>query len=354
MATYTGGYDINSLLAVKTGITVAELDQDQLAASINAEIEAHNNLTQDMLSVLAETTVERIGAWGNTMRGEMIEVDEYGRAPTQNQGQPGRLAWPLRKFQHNIGWTNDFFLQATPADLALVFNAARRADALGIRRGLREAVFNPINRTVRDVFVDKTELTVRALVNADGEPIPAGPNGEEFDPNAHTHYNVTSGSTLAESDVEALISHVVEHGHGTGLTIYINQAQEAAVRGLDGFAPYVDARIIPAMDSTVGRAPLDVTRVDNRAIGLIAGAEVLVKPWIPSGYLFAFAAGDPSKPLRMRLHDVPAMQGLRLAAQFRDYPLHADIMENYYGFGAYARTNGAVLQITSGSTYTAP
>src|SRR5690625_4405137 len=206
MATYTGGYDINTLLTVKTGARVSDLDQEQLAQSINTEIEAHNNLTQDMLSVLAETTTQREGAWGGGMRGEMIEVDEYGRAPTQNQGLPGRLGWPLRKFQHNIGWTNDFFLQATPADLAQVFQAARRADALGIRRGLREAVFTPTNRTMRDVFVDKAEITVRALVNGDGEPIPVGPNGETFDVDTHTQYNVTAGATLADGDVGAPIT----------------------------------------------------------------------------------------------------------------------------------------------------
>src|SRR5690625_7334471 len=111
MPKYTGGYDVNTLLTVRTGVTVADLDQEALADSIAAEIDAYNLVTQDMLSNLAETTVRRDGAWGGGMRGDMIEVDEYGVAPTQTQGLPGRLGWPLRKFQYNVGWTNDFMLQ---------------------------------------------------------------------------------------------------------------------------------------------------------------------------------------------------------------------------------------------------
>lgn len=245
-------------------------------------------------------------------------------------------------------------MQASPADLARIFQTRASRDVINIRRLLAEALFTASNRTVRDVFVDNKSLTVRALVNADGEPIPDGPNGETFDPDTHTHYNVTTGATLAATDVDALIKNVVEHGHSAGLVIYINQAQENAVRNLDGFAPYVDSRIITARDETVGRAPLDTTRIDNRAIGLIGGAEVHVKPWVPANYLFATASGDSAKPLRMRQHNVPAMQGLRIAATMPDYPLFAEVMENYYGFGAWERTNGAVLQITSDGTYTSP
>lgn len=351
--TLTGGYDINSLLKVQTG-SVEDYGYDRIVEIIQRETEVHNELTADMLATLTERTTERLSAWGAGLRGEMIEVDEYGRAPTQNQGTPGEVALPLRKYQYNLGWTNDWMLQATPADLARAFQAATSRDVLNIRRLLREAVFTSSNATVRDVFVDNVELTIRRFVNGDGSPIPIGPNGDDFDPTTHTHYLTTRNANLDEANVTTLVQHVVEHGHSNGLSIYINQAQESTLRGFSGFAPYMDARIIPASGDTVARGALDVTRIDNRAIGIIDGAEVFVKPWIPAGYLFAFASADTDKPLGMRVHNAPAMQGLRLAATLPDYPLFADVMENYCGFGAWTRTNGAVMQITNSGTYSDP
>jgi hypothetical protein len=95
---------------------------------------------------------------------------------------------------------------------------------------------------------------------------------------------------------------------------------------------------------------LDISRLDNRAIGLFGAAEVWVRSWVPAGYVFAYDAGSDMKPLVYRQHPSAAVRGLRVVAQLDDYPLYAEVMDSYFGFGVWTRTNGAVLYYASGAS----
>ena len=57
-----------------------------------------------------------------------------------------------------------------------------------------------------------------------------------------------------------------------------------------------DPRIIKADNVQGARGTLDMSRLDNRAIGIFEGAEVWVKPWMIQNYCFAWDAASPNKP----------------------------------------------------------
>jgi hypothetical protein len=138
-----------------------------------------------------------------------------------------------------------------------------------------------------------------------------------------------------------LISNVIEHGHGTAIKLAIAQADEAAFRALTGFVAYVDPRIVYRVTDTTAQT-LDISRLDNRAIGILGAAEVWVKPWAIANYAFCWDAGTPNKPLAFRQRSNTGLQGLRIAAEIDAYPLHAQYMESEYGLGVWTRTNGAI------------
>jgi hypothetical protein len=121
--------------------------------------------------------------------------------------------------------------------------------------------------------------------------------------------------------------------------IALNKANEAAFRALTGFTAYTDPRIIYRATDTPG-VTLDITRLDNRAIGIFGAAEVWVKPWAIASYLFIWDEMDPNKPLTYRQRNVQNLQGLRIAAEIDAFPLLAQYMEAEYGFGVWTRTNG--------------
>jgi hypothetical protein len=349
MATKTGSYDIASLLATRNQ-SVAEFGLDTIQEVLAADVAAHNQIVNEMVEEMCEPTTERQRIYGTSADGEMIEVDEYGRAPTQADRPGSTVAFPLKQFQYNVGWTEKWMQTHTPSDLAVQVQGAEKAHLRAIQREIKRALFLSANFTFNDHLVDKVDLSVKRLVNADSAPIPNGPNGESYDGASHTHYNFNASLTAAV--LKDNINDVIEHGHGGAVKAAINKADETAVRALTGFVAYPDPRIIYRATDTPGQT-LDISRLDNRAIGIFEGAEVWVKPWAIANYTFAWDAASPNKPLCFRQRVQESLQGLRVAAENVAFPLTAKFMEAEYGLGVWTRTNGAVLYFAGGS-YTDP
>lgn len=341
----TGTHDISTLLATRFQ-SVASFGLDTIQRVLEADMQAHNQIVQSLVGDLCELTTDRQRKYGTSITGEMVEVDEYGRAATQVAKPGATVGFPLKLFQFNIGWTEKWFETHTPADMAVATQNGQKAHLRAIQRDIKKAIYLSANYTFNDFLVDKVDLSVKRLVNADSAGIPDGPNGETFDGASHNHYN--TNATLTAAALKDSINDVIEHGHGAGVRVAISRTDEAAVSALTGFKAYTDPRLIYRNTDTPA-ATLDITRLDNRAIGIFEGAEVWVKPWAIANYAVAWDASSPDKPLVFRQRDATSMQGLRIAATLRTYPLVAQYMEAEFGVGVWTRTNGSVLYFASGT-----
>lgn len=350
----TGTHTIADLLDnTYASTSVVEFGIDRLSDAILADLDAHNARMRELVSEMAMVTTERSTVYGINDAMEMVRVDEFGRGPTQKITVGAKVEFPLDKLQVALGWTYDYFKRVTVQDVAKQQVGVRRAHVGAVINEIRNAFFGATNYTYVDRFRDNLSLGVKRLVNADSATIPNGPNGETYDASTHTHYDSTtsvSGSGL-NTALLALISDVVEHGHGGRVVLYINRAQESAVRALSDFSAYLDPRIIPSTAANRPAGTLDITRLDNRAIGIFGAAEVWVKPWVPADYFLAFDLADPRKPLAFRESGVAGEQGLQLAGPRRleAHPLMADYYESFFGVGVWTRTNGAVLYANAGA-----
>ena len=328
--------------------TIAQYGEDNAFVAIDAARQAHNLIVNDMLTGLVERTQERLRRYGGADAMTMDEIDQFGTPDAQKITAGSPVYFPLKLYGLSVQWTRKFMQVATTAELAAQFIAAQDADINAIIREIKRAIFYPTNYTFNDKLVDNVALSVKALVNADGAPLPLDPNGNVFNGATHTHYLATAA--LVAADLTALIFTVVEHFARGEAVVYINQAQEAAVRALAGFVPYVDARIVQATTANAAGVPLDVINVYNRAIGIFGGAEIVVKPWIPAGYLFSYVKGQPV-PLAMRTRGTGG--DLEIAAEDEVHPLRARVLEREFGIAAWNRINGACL-FTGGASYTTP
>jgi len=346
----TGTHDISTLLASRNQ-SVAEFGLVNIIPILNAELEAHNMIVTDFVSDLAEFTTDRQRKYGVSVTGDMIEVDEYGRSQTQ-VGKPGAtVGFPMKLYQFAVGWTRKWFENHTPADMAIAVQSAERAHLRALTRETKKAFMLSANYTFTDFLVDNVDLAVKRLVNADGASIPEGPNNEIFDGSTHTHYLARAGGALAASDLTSAINTVIEHGHGAMVKAAINKANEAAVRALTGFTAYPDPRVIYRNTDTPGTT-LDISRLDNRAIGIFEGAEVWVKSWQPASYINIWDSAAP-KPIIIRQRLGGTTPGLRIAGENDAFPLHAQYMEAEFGAAIWNRTNGAVLYFGD-TTYADP
>lgn len=333
----TGTFDISTLLAARFQ-SVAAFGMETVQQILAADVAAHNALIQQAVAEICDVTTDRQRLSGSSTSTDMTEVDEYGRAPTERDVVGSTVAFPLRKFQHNLGWTSEFFKTKTPADMAIMTQAAEKAHKRQVMRQIQRAIFGATNYTFIDHLVDNVSLAVRRFVNADGLPIPDGPNGETFSGAVHTHF--TAAAALAVANITALINSVVEHGHGGQVKLAINVANETAVRALVGFTAYPDPRLVLRVTDTPERT-VNITQLNNRAIGILGAAEVWVKPWAIANYVFAWDSSEPGKPLAFRQRDAAELQGLRIAAALDTHPLYAQYMEAEFGVGVWTRTNGA-------------
>lgn len=350
MPASTGSLTIEDLLAVEHQ-SAADFGLDRIQEVLDADIQAHNDQVQDLVSGLCEITTDRQRIYGSSQEGEMVKVDQFARTGSQRTKPSPSVGFPLERVQYAIGWTNNYFKLATPKDMARATLGAQKAHLKAIVRDIKYAIFRSQNYVFQDFLVDRINLNVKRFANADGQAIPDGPNGEVFSGATHTHY--TAAASLVVADILTTIDTVVEHGHGAMVKLNINRANEQAVRALTGFEAYPDPRMALGIANNQPGERLDITRLDNRAIGILGSAEVWVKPWTPAGYTFVYDEDAEERPLALRQRDVVSMQGLTIAAQLDAFPLVAQFMEAEYGIGAWNRTNGAVHQFTN-ATYQDP
>jgi hypothetical protein len=285
---------------------------------------------------------------------QMVPVDQWARADAQKITAGANVGFPLEGYQISLQWTRFALEQMQTTELATQFIAAQDADVKNLQLQLKTAIFTPTNSTYIDKFVNGLLLPVKAFLNADGQPIPLGPNGEIFNAGTHTHYlGVSSAGAPTNAEVKALIEHVIEHYAAGQMILNINRQEETKVRAFADFNPFYDNRLTVATTVTRGTANLDPIALYNRPIGIMDGAVVWVKPWVPAGYMFAHLNGAP-KPLVMR-ERMTGSGGLRLMAENENFPLRASTMAREFGVGVWSRPNGAVLDtVTGSSTYTIP
>ena len=349
MTTQTGTLDIASLKAARFQ-SVAEYGLDTIQTILENDVAAHNEAVNLMMNDMCEVTTDRQRLYGTSANGEMVEVDEYGRSVTQKPLTGATVGFPLKLFQYAIGWTEKWMQVHTPAEMVEQVIGAQNAHLRAIQREIKKAIYLSANYTHRDHLVDNVDLAIKRFVNADSADIPNGPNGEAFDGATHTHY--VGEASLTANFLKAIINDVIEHGHGGAVKVAIGKTDETAVRALTGFVAYVDPRIIYRATDTPGQT-LDISRLDNRAIGIFEGAEIWVKSWAIANYVYVWDSASANKPLAFRQRIQTTLQGLHLAAKNSAYPLTADYYEAEYGISVWTRTNGAILYFAN-ATYADP
>ena len=344
---------LSDLLAQTSG-TVAQIGESNVWEVFQRSLAAHNRQMTEMVDVFCSFTTDRLIGTGGISSGDFEELDEL-ETPRPQKVAPGEnMGIPMRNYGFGQQWTDLYLEEATPADIAGQFVAVMDADKRNIINQINRAIYLSGNYTSVDIRKkDQASLPVKRLANADGFSIPIGPNGETFTAASHTHY-VARVSTLAASDLDALITNVAEHYPGM-VRVFINQAQETAVRAFTGFTATVDVRVQQATTASYVPTPgLDLTNRGDRLIGIYNGAEIWVKSWALNNYMLALNTGAPKVcSFRTRNGTDNPRSGLRPIYKQRGYPLNLEGWAREYGISVTGRVSAAVLYV-GGTTYADP
>ncbi len=357
MALSYGTLQIIDTLRAYNNTNVVSFGEENLAGYITQIIAGYNAMYGEIERELIGPVPMRETTWGtNSSTMDMVDLDEFGLADAQKiPFTPASVGFPLRRKGATLQWTRDYLAVTSPVELATQAQGVTEADARRRYADLRMVLFNSTNNTgYIDRLVDNKNYTVRALVNADAQSIPPqSMTNTTFNGATHTHYLATAA--LVEANYLALEETVREHGIGGGaIRVYINQAQESAVRAFSGFRAYTDARLVYSANADRAAQTVDIINLEDRAIGFHGVAEVWVKPWIPANYHLCFVAGaQGANPVigERRPEGAMAQFGeLRIVADLDRHPLHARAYERQNGFAVWNRTRAACL-FSAGASY---
>jgi hypothetical protein len=351
MSTSNGIYSIADLKLVKNA-SAAEFGMDKIAQTIAAETNYLNQTVNEMLSNLCTPTTAQIVPWGGNQATAMSEVDEFGYPLPQKQSVGINASVALKLFRQNLGWTSKFFEIATPAEIAEQYSALKKGYFNQVIKQIKKAIFTNTSASVVDRLYNGVTLTVYPFINADSTVLPDSPAGATFDGATHDHYD--GESSLTATYVDNLVADVTEHGNTKGVEVWCALSNATAVAALTGFTALPDSATQTLLSQLVSGQTKNNGDLENRQIGYWKdGVPVFVKPYVPASYMVCAALGMPEKPLLYRQRPQAALQGWRIASQFKDFPLIADYAEAEFGFAAYNRTMLAVLY-TGNATYAIP
>lgn len=332
--------------------TVAVITERNLAGAIRQYLDAYNTALNNFLGQYASRTTdhqERYYLGGQA--GRLRPSDEYSRGLISRRPEMTYfdVAYPIKQWDDRLGWTQLFLAKATGESINRDFLASQERDRNTMLAELLSAVFYKTNYTWADD--EWGTLTINRLLNGDGTVPP--PFGGKTFLSTHNHYLATNGA-LTAAFYATVYEHLREHGHGGNVVVEIARNLAATTQGLTGFAPALSTQD-QRLNLTTSAQVVTSDVQDARAIGRIANMEIRINDSFPDNYAFATdLASDP--PIAMREDPEAALRGYQLTQDNPDdnHPLRNAWFIRRAGFGVRNRSNGVMVFVDAGATYTDP
>lgn len=324
---------------------------NQIADRQSAEVDA---MIQAFVLDPAETNYKEV--YYLPGGGYMQDADEKGAQPgaVKSYGQ-WDVAYDLRDARDAMGWDDVAAAYMTIEEMDAQMETISMRHINWVRYHLLSHLLLKTNATFNDKKYGA--LTIRRLINNDGQPIPPliGTNTEVTN---HQHYfgsnYVASSISSTNNPFITIREHLAEHFDTGTPVVLMNPTHEAIVSALPGFVPYTPLHVTPGAN-TATLSDTDLANVPGRMIGAINDVAVFTWRRFPANYLFGWDLDAP-KPLKQRVdEDVAAsLRGFKLVAEQTDFPLTKSQWRDRRGFGVANRLNGVAMQLVASTTYTDP
>jgi hypothetical protein len=337
--------------------SVVEFGLDTILATVQEEVRKHNERKELALGAFVAATISETQRQTGS-GGSMVFRDsaEFSRDETQKSDRGETVGFPLKKKQLALGFTKYYFDMQSPQDVAERMQLVLKADINATYAEIGRALFGAANYTWFDKWDTQIDLNIKRLYNADGAPVPEGLGPTPIDGATHSHF--FAKTALAVTDVRAAVDTVREHDDGATIQIEINNTNTAAVLALAGVTPAQAELLRYGADITVANVVQPAnSNPSNRPVGVLDGSYLIhTKPYVPAGYMVIRVTNAGLQPLVRRRHRVDRYNGLHLEDTITTFPLLAQYMENFHGFGVWNRWSASVLQFNAAvnNTYQVP
>lgn len=345
-------------------------DINDLWAELIAAFTLYNEERTTIASLLSFKTTNASDAVPQSIGTSSFEVATEHGLP-KSAGSPGDALL--------LGYTFDDYDLRTAFTWKFLRNADRRqVDAVinGVMESDNKLVTGTILRRLFDPTEGVNEFGARVFGLYTGNDGITPPNflGNSFPSNTN-HYLATQAAQIDSQDIEDALALVRVKGYGldstSQLLIIANPIESEQIQtwrsgkesrsggplAKHDFIPSVKAPPYLQPENIVGQ-PISGDYYGREVLGSYGPAWLLETSFVPAGYVAVVASGGPNSErnvVGMREHANVAYQGLRtIPGNFQGYPLIDAFYARSFGVGVRQRGAAVCLQVTAGSTYTAP
>lgn len=371
------GYSAHGDIITKT---IDGMDINELWSTYQEALSVYNEPRTRLVSFLTYPTTlasEPYGQAGDLA--EFQEATEYGEPVGYRPNVSQKfLGYTFKWYDLAARFTWMFLADAPASQVDSIQDMAMEADNRLVFINVMKTLFNNTRRT--NEFGTTVYPLYSGVTGADGDDPPDV--GARTFADGHNHYITTASTTLLPDKVEAQYDLIAEHGYttanGYNAILMVNKAQgdvmrkwrSAANGGVGGsgtgggtydFIPAAGTPtfLIPDQLRTAPGVPQPPATLNGlTVIGSYGDWTVVQDDYVPAGYLVGFVTGG-SENIRnliaFREHTNASLRGLRLVkGRNPDYPLIDSFYNRGFGTGIKYRGAGAILQVTSSSTYSVP
>lgn len=306
--------------------TLDNVDTRMLYKEFQQGVEVYNEQTWGLVQrFIRSTTKESVKVWERDME---FEETAEGYLETWQKIHAREVSIGLKDFGLGFGFTKQAIQDQTADELRETQAEALRAHL----RLLAKRYFSKVLSPASDKgFWDGNETTA-----------PPDYKGNTF-ATSHTHYNTSGSATPTLADLNALKKHIREHGYAGVLYAIINTG---TVQALEDLAGWTNAMTPVSIIETIAREGFEAVKV-------FQGLVFTIDDWVPENYIVVMEG--QIKPITMREPLQPAGRGLKLyEGPYSDMPLREAYYEHRFDMEVVHRGAGAVVQITTGASYTKP
>ncbi|MGW0172727.1 hypothetical protein ACWDUM_02660 [Rhodococcus sp. NPDC003322] len=294
-------------------------------------------------------------------------ASEYGE-PEGIRSNPDALVlgYDFRDYDLASRCSWKFLREATSEQVRDNINRAFEADNRLVTGKLLRRLFDPtqaLNEHGHRVF---------GLWNGTDGMTPPPHAGLTF-PSTTSHYLASGNSVIDPGDLLDAINAVRSKGFGTSANTYlIVLCNPAEAEEISTFKAGIESGGVTSKFDYIPSASAPAYLTEENVVGQVAPGEfgglkvlggygpawIVPSYFIPQGYLAVVATGGPNSslnPIAFRQHVNPAYSGLRMIpGRDQRYPLQDSFFQRSFGCGVRYRSAACVVQVTAGTTYTAP
>lgn len=333
---------------------VTTVGVEDVMGAIQQSLAEHNRQISALSALFAEPTTDFKMQFRTASHYRLQPLDQNGRAMPIAVAGHYDVSWPIKQAGLARGENYITGIKQTVGELAADVQAITEADARWMRDMILAAIYN--NKAWD--YADDLHGTLSISPLANGDTVKYNLRKGDDQNATDDHYLAQAGAIADGAATEPYTiayEELMEHPENEGATViaFIPTNLKATTRALSNFYEESDPNLIYGQDTTRLGVPPGIV-VPGEVIGYVGGGNtrVWVYEWraMPNDYIIHLAVGAPGgKPLRMRQHAEPELQGFKMIATRDDYPYSESQWVRWAGFGAWNRVGATVTRIGNAS-----